>query len=196
MKKYYDTLVLNKLYIPLHIISWKRSVSLLYQGIAKSLDQDMIPYEYNDWIEYCNLPGFDETYYKYVHSSTVSIAIPDILVLKNYDRLPRRDTKYTRENLFHRDSYKCAYCGKKFKKGELTVDHILPRSKGGKNDWKNTITSCKPCNNIKADRTPEQARMKLLYMPREPKWADSFSKTRSNPSIRPNWIKFLDAIGA
>ena len=195
MKHRYDTLILNRLYIPIHIVSWKRSVSLLYQGLAKSLDQDLIPYEYEEWIKYTTLPTFDETFYNFVHSSTVTLAVPDILVLKEYDRLPRRDVKYSRENLFQRDGQKCAYCGKKFKRDELTVDHILPRSKGGDNSWKNLITSCKKCNNIKADRTPMDAGMPLLFKATEPRWSNSFSKIANRPDIRPNWSKFLDAIG-
>jgi 5-methylcytosine-specific restriction endonuclease McrA len=197
MKKQYDTLVLNKLYIPIHIISWKRSISLLYQDLAKSLDQDLIPYAYDDWIEYSNLPGFDETYYNYVHSTHITMAVPDILVLSKYDRLPKRDVKFTRENIFHRDDSKCAYCGGKFRREKLTIDHILPKSKGGTNDWKNTISACKACNNVKADRTPEEAKMPLLYKPTEPRWTDGLSKAAGNkPNLRPNWSKFLDFIGA
>jgi len=195
MKKKYDTLVLNRLYIPCHIVSWKRSISLLYQDIALSLDQDLIPYGYEDWVEYTTLPTFDETYYNYVHSITKTVAVPDILVLKNYDKLPRRDVKFTRENIIHRDHYKCAYCGKKFKRDNLTIDHIIPKSRGGNNSWKNTITSCKPCNNSKANRTPREAGLKLLYAPTEPRWTDALSKVAHNPDIRSNWMKFLETVG-
>jgi len=196
MKRSYDTLVLNKLYIPIHIVSWKRSVSLLYQEIARSLDQDLIPYSYEDWVVYSNLPGFDETYYKFVQSSSVRLAIPDILVLRDYKLIPKRDIKFTRENVFHRDNQKCAYCGRKFKMSDLTIDHIVPKSKGGNNSWKNTISSCKSCNNKKADRTPKEAGMRLLFQPTEPRWVDSFSKITKNPNIRPTWLKFLNSIGA
>ena len=78
-----DTLVLNKLYIPIHIVSWKRAVSLLYQDLAYSLDQELIAYSYKDWLEYTNNPGFDETYYNMVHSTTITMAVPDILLLSN-----------------------------------------------------------------------------------------------------------------
>jgi 5-methylcytosine-specific restriction endonuclease McrA len=82
-----------------------------------------------------------------VHSINKRIAVPDILTLRNYDQLPKRDIKYSRESIIQRDKYICGYCGKKFKKDQLTIDHILPKSFGGKNTWKNTITSCKACNN-------------------------------------------------
>lgn len=195
MKKKYDTLVLNKLYIPIHIIGWKRAVSLLYQDLAHSLDAELMPYDYNSWLEYANSPQFDDGYYNYVHSSRVTMAVPDILVLKEFKYLPKRDVKFTRENVFHRDNHKCAYCGKRFKRDDLTIDHILPKSKGGNNSWKNTISACMKCNNVKADRTPEQAGMPLKYQPTEPKWTDSLSKVKGSPDIRPNWLKFLEAVG-
>jgi len=177
-------------------VNWRKSVSTLYQGIARSLDQDLIPYEYEDWLAYSNHPAFDDTYYNFVHSVNITIPVPDILVLKKYDRLPQRDVKYTRENIFHRDNHLCAYCGKKFKLDQLTVDHIKPKSKGGDNTWKNTITSCKACNNKKSDKTLVEAGMTLLFEPKEPRWCDTLSKMASRPELRPNWSKFLSSIGA
>lgn len=139
--------------------------------------------------------GFDDSYYTYIHSVSVTIAVPDILVLKKYDKLPRRDVKFTRENIIHRDKYKCAYCGKKLKQGQLTIDHITPKSKGGTNSWTNTITACKACNNKKGDKTPQQANMPLLFQPLEPRWTASLSTISGKPNIRPNWLKFLNAVG-
>ncbi len=196
MKRKYDTLVLNKLYIPIHLISWKRAVSLLYQDLAHSLDPDLMPYDYDSWIKYAQQPHFDDGYYNYVHSSQITMPVPDILVLRKFDKLPMRDVKFTRENVFHRDINKCAYCGRRFKRDELTIDHIVPKSHGGDNSWKNTISACKKCNNVKADRTPTQAGMPLLFEPKEPKWTDGLSKVKSRPDVRPNWSKFLEAVGA
>jgi 5-methylcytosine-specific restriction endonuclease McrA len=195
MKKHYNCLVLNKLYIPIYLVSWKQAISLLYTGKGQSLDQDLIPYDYEMWNEYCNMPTFDETYYNYVHSITQTVAVPDIIVLKRYAKLPRRDIKYSRDNVFSRDGYKCAYCGKKFNRNDLTLDHIVPKSHGGKNGWRNTISSCKRCNNIKADRTPEQARMPLLFQPKEPRWQDALTNVYKTPNIRPTWSKFLESVG-
>jgi len=195
MKTRYDTLILNRLYIPNHIVSWQRAVSLLYQGAARSLDMDLIPYDWDSWIEYSRLPGFDDTYYNYVNSTSLKVAVPDILVLSTYDRLPIRDVKATRENIFARDHNKCAYCGQQFKRVELTIDHIIPKSHGGNNSWKNCISSCKSCNHKKSDKTPEQAGMPLKFKPTEPKWCDALHKVIKNQNIRPNWMKFLGGIG-
>ena len=193
--KYYDTLILNRLYIPCHIISWKRAVSILYQDLARSLDQDLMPYEYKEWVEYGQRPDFDESYYRFVHSANVKFAVPDILVLSKYDKLPKRDVKFTRDNIFQRDAYKCAYCGRRFKRDLLSIDHIVPKSKGGDNTWRNTISSCKVCNNTKADRTPSQAGMPLLFDPTEPKWSDGLAKLAARPNLRPNWARFLESVG-
>ena len=195
MKKKYNTLVLNRLYIPIHIITWKRAVSILYQGLGSSLDLDFIPYNYDEWIKLSTSPTFDETYYNYIHSVSTTIAVPDILVLKEFAFIPKRDTKYSRQNIFHRDEKKCAYCGKKFTIDDLTIDHIVPKSHGGKNTWMNTITACKACNNKKDDRTPDEAHMPLLYDPREPRWTDTFSNVVNNPDMRESWKPFMKSIG-
>jgi len=193
--KHYNTLVLNKSYIPIYLVSWKQSVSLLYSGKGKSLDMDLIPYDYDTWNDYCNLPTFDKTYYNYVHSVSQTVAVPDIIVLQRYCRLPRRDIKYSRDNVFHRDGNLCAYCGEKFKRNDLTIDHIIPKSHGGRNEWKNTISACKRCNGKKADRTPEQAGMPLRFKPTEPRWQDALTSVYSSPNVRPNWSIFLKAVG-
>lgn len=194
MKRRYDTLVLNKLYVPIHIIDWKRSINLLYAKEARSLDQDLIPYNFEDWVTLCNMPDFDNSYYNYINSISLSVAVPDILVLRDYKLIPRRDIKYSRDNVFHRDDNRCAYCGKHFKRGELTIDHVIPKSKGGDNSWKNIISSCKKCNNKKGDRTLEEAGMKLLFQPTEPKWKDAISKAATRPNLRPNWLIFMKSI--
>ena len=190
----YDTLVLNRLYLPIHVIDWKRSINLVYQDIAHSLDIDFIPYNWDNWMEFTQTPKCDMGNYRIVHSVNKRIAVPDIIVLQHYDRLPKRDIKFTRESVIQRDNYICAYCGKKFKKDYLTIDHILPKSLGGKNTWKNTVASCKACNNRKADRTPEQAKMPLLYQPKEPRWQGAFHKMINHINIRPSWHKFLESI--
>ena len=194
MKKHYNCLVLNKLYVPIYLVSWKQAISLLYTGKGQSLDQDLIPYDYKTWNEYCNMPTFDETYYNYVHSITQTVAVPDIIVLRKYSKLRRKDIKYSRDNVFNRDGGKCAYCGKTFHRDKLTIDHIIPKSHGGGNTWKNTISACKTCNNVKADRTPEEAKMPLLFKASEPKWVDALTNKHGTPNMRPTWNKFLKAV--
>lgn len=84
----------------------------------------------------------------------------------------QRQPKWSKSGVLRRDNFVCAFCGGK----ATTIDHVLPRSKGGKNSWKNTVSACSPCNNRKADRTPEQAKMPLLFQGRVPEWSDLFNK--------------------
>jgi len=191
-KKQYDTLVLNKLYIPIHIITWKRALSLLYQDHAHSLDKDFIPYDYKNWLE---LSRTLDGEYKLVNTVSYRVAVPDILTLTRYDRLPKRDVKFSRENVFARDNFICQYCGKKFKKKDLTVDHIIPKCFGGKGTWDNIVTACNKCNSRKDNKTPEQVGMKLIHQPKEPRWFSPLYKLSQKPNMRPGWEKFLKAVG-
>jgi hypothetical protein len=191
VKKPYDTLVLNKHWAAVHIIGYRRCISLIYQGHARPLDDDFIPYTYEDWVKFSTLPKVLDGDYATINTVSMKIAVPDIIVLNDYAKLNAKDVKYSRENLFHRDKFICQYCGKMFKRDELTVDHIIPKSLGGNNDWCNVVASCRPCNSKKADRTIKQAGMKLLKYPTEPKWFSPIHKVSASPNIRTNWKKFL-----
>jgi 5-methylcytosine-specific restriction endonuclease McrA len=191
MKKLHDVLVLNKAWIPIHIISWKKAMCLIYQDHAHSLDNDFIAYNFEDWTKFSIKNGED---YAKVHSASLAIAIPEIITLVRYDKLPTREVKYSRENVFHRDHYKCQYCGNIFPIRDLTVDHIVPRSKGGKTIWNNIASSCKPCNNIKANRTPEEAHMRLIRKPIKPKWLNPIDNVKGKIYICKSWLKFMDRV--
>lgn len=84
----------------------------------------------------------------------------------------QRQPKWSKSGVLRRDNFTCAFCMNK----ATTIDHIIPRSHGGKNTWKNTISACSPCNNKKADRTPEQAKMPLKFSPKVPEWTDLYFK--------------------
>ncbi len=97
--------------------------------------------------------------YEISSGSGEKFQVPKVLVLKKYIKLPDRMYKPNRRNIFLRDNYSCAYCEKQLEQGELSVDHVLPKSRGGKETWENLVTSCKTCNCLKGDRTPEEAGM-------------------------------------
>ena len=189
MKKKNDVLVLNRAYIPIQIIEWQRAMSLLIQDAARPLDRNLDVYDFDTWLSFSSL---NEDYPK-ISTIRYKIALPEIVVLRKYDKLPIRDVKYSRMSLFERDRYTCCFCNQKFPKLQLTVDHILPRSKGGTTSWMNTITSCKPCNSLKADRTPEQAHMKMHFKPKKPMWISPVSKMGDNHPCK-SWLKFLDRV--
>lgn len=202
--KFHDTLVLNKHWIPIHVITWKKSMSLIYQESAHALDRDYINYTFKDWLEFSLKNA--ENYMK-VHTPSLAIAVPEIIVLTKYDKLPARDVKYSRENVLHRDKYRCQYCGIKvgdqiktdivfqtLHVKDLTIDHVIPRSKGGNSTWPNVVTCCRACNSIKADRTPVQAGMRLIRNPVKPQWLNPVTNARGRTQICVSWRKFMDKI--
>lgn len=162
-----DVLVLNRAYVPVQIIEWWKAMSHLVQDNARPLDRDLTVYTFKDWLEFSATPA------DYPSISTVKykIFVPEIIVLSVYDRLPKCDVKYTRQTVFQRDNYRCAYCGNHFKKDDLTIDHIHPKDLGGKSTWENAITACKPCNARKSNIPLEKCGMKLLFKPRAPRWS-------------------------
>lgn len=180
-----DVLVLNKVYVAINIVKWRKALSLIVQDAARPMDNDCIPHDLNSWFEYSQKTNSHAV----INTVSRKIAIPEIIILKEYDRLPQREIKYSRHTLFQRDNFKCGYCGDKFAIEELTVDHILPRCQGGKTTWLNTTTACFDCNSEKADRTPEQAGMKLLRKPKKPMWVSPFNSV-TRETILDSWEKF------
>jgi 5-methylcytosine-specific restriction endonuclease McrA len=191
MKKPHDTLVLNKGWCPIHVISWKKGMSLLYKDDAHALDRDYLGYAFKDWLEFSRQ---NPSEYAEVHTVSLTIAIPEIIVLKKYDKLPDREVKFSRENVFNRDKMKCQYCGKIFTLKELTIDHVLPKSQGGKNTWNNIVACCKPCNAHKANRRPEEIGMKLIHKPVKPRWINPITHNKGKTITCTSWKKFMDRV--
>lgn len=162
-------------------------MSLIVQETANPLDQDFVLYEIDDWLELSDLTSD----YALVKTVKHKIAVPEIIVLRKYDRLPIRDVKYSRQTLFQRDKFSCGYCGAQFDRRLLTIDHIVPRSKGGHSNWGNTVSCCRECNARKADQTPEQAGMKLLIKPKKPIWLSPLNEIKSNYVCK-SWQRFMD----
>lgn len=182
-------LVLNRLYQPVHVTSVKRALSLLYQGVARAIDNQYRLYEFSDWAQLSALN----------HDSigTVSrrIRIPRVLVLLAYEHLPRGKVRFSRLNIYARDNDSCQYCGRQLTRSELNLDHVLPRSQGGKTSWENVVCSCLPCNLKKGGRTPSQAEMKLLKKPVRPRWTPFFRSPAKRITYR-EWLPFLNVADA
>lgn len=155
-------LLLNASYEVMGVIPWERAVTLDFLGKVDVLESYDIP----------------------VSSPSLTIQMPSVVRLRKYARQERR-ARFSRANVYRRDGYCCQYCGKSFSGVELTLDHVLPRSKGGKTDWTNIVSACRPCNAHKADRTPEQARMTLRSMPTRPVSVDSALPAEIHPSWAP-----------
>ncbi len=101
-----------------------------------------------------------------VHSSSRAMNVPSVIRLLAYRRIPQQSRGLSRKNILLRDRNTCQFCGKIFAASELTLDHVVPRSRGGRSSWENLVASCYQCNNRKGDRTPEEAGIKLVRRPR------------------------------
>ena len=158
-------LVLNRVYLPIHITSVRRAFSLLYQGYAKALDNNMQVFNFQSWSELSV-----EHHHDAIGTVDRLIRVPRVIVLQVYDRLPRRTVRFSRLNIFGRDHNACQYCGRTLPKHLLNLDHVVPRSRGGESSWENVVCCCHRCNRKKGGKSPREAGMKLLKRPVKPQW--------------------------
>jgi len=190
-----NVLVLNKHYMALRIVRARRAFSLLFQEIAEVVSCDEGKYSNYDFESWCDISRFKRSFEPDGHDwiSTVNfhIAVPRIIRLLFYDRLPRSQVKLNRRNIFARDKSKCQYCGKRYPTSELSLDHVIPRSMGGRPGWNNLVCACTGCNVKKGGRTPEQARMKLITKPVRPRH-NPLVHVHLNHQRYQSWKQFLD----
>lgn len=186
-----DVLVLNKQFLPIQIADWQKVLSLVFQGHAEAVDENYRTYDYADWCELSKAMADNPA--GFVHTPTLRIAIPEVVRLTRYERMPTSEVKFTRSNVYEHFRNKCAYCGNKFSTKELNLDHVIPSSKGGKTTWENIVLACIPCNSRKADKTPAEAGMKLLVRPERPKWKGPAQLLMKMPfKTRQSWANFID----
>ncbi len=188
-----DVLVLNKSFYAIQITDWRRALSLLYLDHARAVDEDFKTYDFQDWKEMSAAVQKDPA--GYVTTPTFKILIPDVITLRAFNSLPKSEVKFTRRNIYEHYNYKCAYCGIKFSTSDLNLEHVVPKSRGGKTDWSNIVTSCIPCNLRKGSRLPDEAHMKLLVNPTKPKWIGPAAIAfRPKFKIKTSWQRFIDNI--
>ena len=163
----YPVLVLNQSYEPLNICRVRRAVMLIYRGKAEMLE---------------NGTGF-------IHSASSLFSVPSVIRLAYMIKRPRPRRKLTRLEVFNRDQYTCQYCGKGTR--QLTLDHVIPRYRGGEHTWENVVSACILCNHRKAGRTPEQAGMKLIHQPTPPRGNIPFYIPYHYQQTQREWQKYL-----
>jgi 5-methylcytosine-specific restriction endonuclease McrA len=176
-------LILNRNYHPVHVTSVKRAFSLLYQGVAKAIEEQYKLYEFADWAALSATQDCITTVNR-------TIRIPRVLVLSAYEYLPKGRVRFSRLNIYARDQDTCQYCSRTLPRSELNLDHVNPRTLGGKTTWENVVCSCVPCNLKKGGRTPEQAGMRLLRKPFRPRWTPLFRGAIRRVTYR-EWLPFL-----
>jgi len=190
-----SVLVLNKHYMALRVVSARRAFSLLCRELAEVISFEDGRYTNYDFDTWCEVSQAARTFTPDAHDwiSTVhfEIAVPRIIRLLIYDRLPRTEVKFNRRNIYARDESKCQYCGKRFPTSELTLDHVVPRSRGGSSTWDNLVCCCVACNMRKGGRLPEQAGLKLIRRPYKPKRSPLIRLTIRDHRYR-SWRHFVD----
>lgn len=182
-------LVLNAAWQPISVASVRRGFMKVFSGNAKLLDTET--YLQHDFESWANLVVKDHNYIKH---QTGIIRLPEVMVLTNFSKFPEREVKLTRRNLLIRDDFSCQYTGKKLSPKEATIDHIIPESRGGKMSWDNVVIASLEANAKKADRTPQEARMRLLKTPVQPKWSpiySRFSKLAARGNYPDSWNNFI-----
>ena len=160
-----NVLVLNRSYLPIHVTSARRAFTLIYQQIARAVNEEYETFDFEQWWRRAPQLGEDV-----IGTPSGSIPVPRVIVLSSFDRVPKRHLRYSRVNVFARDKFTCQYCGAKPHRSQLNLDHVIPRSLGGKTTWENVVCSCVDCNRRKGGRTPRQARLRLKRSPTRPRW--------------------------
>lgn len=195
-----NVLVLNRFYQAIRVVNVRRAFSLLCRELAEVVhietdakgESRWQNFDFDEWQELSELKAeFEPDGFDWIHTVRFQIAVPRIIRLLGYDKLPRQDVKFNRRNIYARDGNRCQYCGKKFPTSELSLDHVIPRSTGGANTWENIVCACVRCNVRKGGRTPEQARMKLIAQPRRPKRSPILTIKLSDTKYA-SWKQFLD----
>ena len=188
-------LVLNRHYSAIRIVDARRAFVLLAKEIAEVVaieDGSYVSYPFATWTELSEFRRhFEEGDHDWVRTARISIAVPKIVRVLGYDRLPREQVKLNRRNIYARDLNRCQYCGRTFATKELTLDHVKPRVQGGGNSWTNLVCACVKCNARKGGRTPEQAGMRLVRAPVKPKRNPAISLRLGSPKYQ-SWKAFLD----
>ena len=181
---YQPTLVLNRSWQPVNITSVARSISMVYGGVARVVDPES--YQLYDWSDWSAIrPENDEPF---LQSVSQKFRVPEVVSLNRFDQLPKSAVTFNRRNIYKRDRFTCQYCATQPSSRELTIDHVLPRSRGGESTWTNCVLACVNCNHKKADRLPDEAGMRLRKNPVQPKWSPSYSRH----TIRmESWQKFI-----
>jgi 5-methylcytosine-specific restriction endonuclease McrA len=184
-----SVLVLNRVYQPVHVTSVRRAVSLLYQGVARAIDDEFRLLDFASWAE---LAAANE---EAIHTPTRAIRVPRVVVLVAHAHLPHHRVRFSRMNVYARDESACQYCGRRRARSELNLDHVIPRSRGGSTSWENVVCSCVACNLRKGGRTPEEAGMRLLRQPFRPRWTAVF-RAAARRALYRQWIPFLGLVDA
>lgn len=198
-----SVLVLNRSFVAVHVVNVRRAIGLLFRRLAEVVHVEAGQYAAHNleswrelsqlWAEFRDaavgdaLPAHDD----WVRAIGYELQAPRVIRLTEYDRVPRQSLRFNRRNVFARDGNRCQYCGQQFPMSELSLDHVVPRSRGGTTSWENIVCACVACNVRKGGRTPQEARMDLIRLPARPKRSPMLALKLGNPRYE-SWKNFVD----
>ena len=184
-------LVLNRLWQAVNVCSVRRALSLVFEGHAQvvfnTIDGAFETYDFNEWRDFSR----QEPHPECISTISFKVRVPRVILLLMFDRLPKKEVKFTRHNIFERDQNTCQYCGTTCDRKDLNLDHVIPRDRGGPTSWENIVCSCIECNTLKANRTPQEAGLRLVRKPKRPKWRP-FVQINLVLHQHDSWKHFID----
>jgi len=190
-----SVLVLNRSFVAVHVTNVRRAITLLFRQLAEVVhieEGQFAAHSLESWRELSAIQAaFRTPDQDWVQGVGYELQAPRVIRLITSDRGPRQGLRFNRRNLFARDGNQCQYCGKHFATSELSLDHVVPRSRGGIASWENIVCACVACNVRKGGRTPQEARMQLIRHPLKPKRSPLLSLKLGNPKYH-SWRSFVD----
>jgi 5-methylcytosine-specific restriction endonuclease McrA len=191
-----SVLILNRFYMAVRVVNVRRALTLLYRGCAEVItidDHQYFSYDFDTWCEVSQIFALEKQLGEdYLQAVNFEIQVPRIVRLTRYDKLPKSSVRFNRKNLFARDNHQCQYCGQTRPLSQLSLDHVVPRSLGGRTTWENIVCSCMKCNSRKGGRTPSQAGMALLSQPVKPHSNPAMSIPLNDPRYA-SWKTFVQS---
>lgn len=179
------TLVLNKTWTPINVTTVRRAIVLAFVDLARIVDVNSFElFSFDGWVKRGSTNG------QVVRGVDVIFDVPEVVVVRNYDKIPGGGVVFSRRNLYRRDRFMCQYCHAKPGTEELTIDHVIPKSRGGRTVWENCVLACMSCNARKGSRLPEESGMKLRCVPKKPAWSPFFAYAKRSTRPR-SWDAFL-----
>jgi len=181
-------LVLNRSWVAVNVASVRRALMLVYQDLARIVHpSDYCTYDFEGWVEASQMAKEGRR----IKSANFSICVPEVIVLSTFNGRFSKEVRFSRRNIFERDENTCQYCGRRLDRSDLTLDHVIPRSRGGTSTWTNIVLACVRCNMKKGDRLLSETSMTLLRRPVKPKWATRVG-VKIGRVCKPSWERFLE----
>jgi 5-methylcytosine-specific restriction endonuclease McrA len=192
-----SVLVLNRQYMAVHVVTARRAFGLLYRELAEVIHVDggcFGTYSFHSWREVSELLAEEKKPHDdWIRTVSFEIRVPRVIRLLGFDRVPKQRLNLNRRSVLARDGHICQYCGQWFPSHQLSLDHVIPRSRGGQTTWENVVCACLACNIRKGGRTPKEAKMLLMRHPERPRRNPILLLKLGNPKYA-SWRTWLEGV--